>query len=472
MAKDDLFERFGDFIQKGAKSLKDRMTLDVTDLLRAIDQNKEEEVERALNAGVDPNTMDGIERIALPIAVDGNNPNIVKLLLKAKANPNVRGKDGESALYKAVYWENETIVEMLLSAGANPHWENSTAVTPMDLAKDKNYTNLVDLMEKSNYIKKEKQIAKDKNTHEGLKAKAALAQKKREEEALVKQKKATEDAAKQAAEKQAQLEKKYETTGGNSLKSLLLAMQQKDSEGVKVFVDKLADINAYEAEFKATPLMYAIGEGNTKLAQFLIEKGADVFSRPKEMDHSPLTSAVSENLYDLVEQMLATAPEKTAEILNDPTQDLSPQFLAYKNAKMFNILLNAGANAYFGGKLAPAPVVKAIEKASIAILPVLAARKVDLNKEVNDKTPIEWAIHYNRKDWLIGLMEEGVAVDVVDEHVQTPLMKATLTNLPDLVEVLLNAGADINLKDKQGETALQMAERLGDRQRIIDLLKR
>ncbi len=476
MAKDDLFERFGEFIQKGAKSIKDRLTLDVTDLLRAIDQNKEEEVERALNAGVDPNAIDGIERIALPIAVDGNNPAIIRLLLKANANPNVRGKDGESALYKAVYWENQAIVEMLLLAGANPTWPNSNGVNPMDIAREKNYTTLLAMMEKASVGKRAKQIEKDKTIHEDLKAKAAAA-KEEKEQAILRQQAAAKAAAAAKAEAEAAaakqaLEEKYAATEGNALKSLLLAMQQKDSEGVKVFVDKVADINAYDEDFKATPLMYAIGQKNAKLAQFLIEKGANVFTRPAKMDHSPLTKAILAQEYDLVAQMLATAPEEeVTAILNDPQQDLSPQFLAYKDAKMLNLLLGAGANAYFGGKLAPAPVVKAIEKASIGILPVLAGRGVDLNHEVDDKTPIEWAIHFNRKDWLIGLMEEGVAVDVVDEHAQTPIMKATIANSPDLVKILLAANARVDLKDNQGETVLEMATRLGDRQEIIDLLQ-
>ena len=39
MAKDDLFDKIGDFISKSTKAIKDRLTLDITDLLRAIDAN-------------------------------------------------------------------------------------------------------------------------------------------------------------------------------------------------------------------------------------------------------------------------------------------------------------------------------------------------------------------------------------------------------------------------------------------------
>ena len=49
MSKEDLFGKIGDFINKSTQSLKDRLTLDVTDLIRGIDDNNPEEVERALS---------------------------------------------------------------------------------------------------------------------------------------------------------------------------------------------------------------------------------------------------------------------------------------------------------------------------------------------------------------------------------------------------------------------------------------
>jgi len=106
------------------RSIFDWFTLDVTDLIRAVDQNDPDEVDRALRARVNPNRRDGIRRIALPIAVNNNNTKIVKLLLDANASPNVLDEKGESALYKAVFWDNEEIMKLLLSRGASPFFAN------------------------------------------------------------------------------------------------------------------------------------------------------------------------------------------------------------------------------------------------------------------------------------------------------------------------------------------------------------
>ena len=39
MARDEFFEKLGDFLDKSRRNIKDRLTLDITDLLRAIDQH-------------------------------------------------------------------------------------------------------------------------------------------------------------------------------------------------------------------------------------------------------------------------------------------------------------------------------------------------------------------------------------------------------------------------------------------------
>jgi ankyrin repeat protein len=150
-----------------------------------------------------------------------------------------------------------------------------------------------------------------------------------------------------------------------------------------------------------------------------------------------LTKAVSLNRYDLVDFILKKYPENIAEILNFEEQTLSSQFLAYKDAKMMDLLVGAGADPFFGGQDIPSPIVKAIEKASIAILPVLAKHKVDLNQKVDGKTPLEWAVFYSRTDWVNGLLEEE---------------------------------ADPRLKNEDGQNALEYAQFLGEREEIKKIL--
>jgi len=474
MANDDLLGQLGDFLSKGSQNIRDRLTLDVTDLLRAVDKNDPDEVERALRARVDPNATDGIRRRALPIATDNNHLLIVQLLLTAGADPNLTGPYGDTPLFKAVYWENEEIIQVLLAAGADINQPTSNGNSPLQEAQKMAYTEIVDLLENFHARERETQISKDKATHQELKNKAAEARKARAEKAAQKEKELQEATA--AAEQKKQmaiaekLSQKYTIEEGNYPKALIEAIRQGDIEGAKFLLEKTSAIDAYVAEYRNTPLMAAIENKNTIITQLLIEKGADTLSLNIDKQHSPLSLAVSLNAYKLVRLILDKNPEHSAESLNQAEQLLSSQFVAYKDAKMLNLLLRGGADPFFGGKHGTAPVVKAIEKGSLAVLPVLVGNSVDLHHRHEGKSLIEWAIEYERIDWVGALLDEEVDPDQQDENGRTALMYAVEKNFADAVGLILDEEVDIYLRNKDGITALQLAEELGDREEILEML--
>jgi ankyrin repeat protein len=438
MTGDDFFGKLGDFLDKSAQNIKDRLTFDVTDLIRAIDKNDADQVERVLRAGVDPNKRDGLYRLALPIAVDNNIAEIVGMLLSAGANPNLRDQNGDTALYKAVYWENETIIELLLKKGADINQPNGLGVSPLQEAKNLGRADMITLLE--GYVDDEKtqQIEEDKKTHAELKVKAEEARKRREEAAAKEHEMEIANKAKAEEAAKLELEKVYGVDGEGYLRPLLKAMQSKDSEAVKTFIEKVEDLNAFDVFYNSTPLMMAIQLQNSKLSKFLIEKGADGLSYVATLKHSAFTKAVSHNMYDLVTVIIEKNREVITDYINNPEQLLSPQFLSYKDARMMDVLLGAGADPNFGGKEAPSPIVKAIEKAGLGILPVLAKNKVDLNFKTGGKSLLEWAIFYNRTDWVTGLLAEGVDPKLINEN---------------------------------GQNALEYAESLEDRMTIVTILK-
>ena len=454
------------------KSIFDWFTLDVTDLLRAIQQNDPGEVERALSARVNPNKRDGIRRLALPIAVNNNNSTIVKMLLEANANPNVLGEDGESPLYKAVFWNNKEICKLLLAAGAKPNFPNLNGATPIEEAAKSGYNSIARLLEKHASTKKANRIAIEKQKHKAIKERAASERKRRIEKAQKQKQK--EERKKEVAEQKDQnkLERQYGVKKDGYLKGLLRAMTKKDSKATKIFSEKIENINAYDDGFKTAPLLMTVNHQNMKLATFLMEKGADPLFQSKEMQHSAFSKAINLGMYDFVEYVLNNSEkEKLKAVLNDPESIMSPQLLCYKDARMFDLLLRAGADAYFGGKDMPPPIVKAIEKASLGILPVLERNKVDLNRLIQGRTLLGWAIYFKRIDWVNGLIEESAEVNAVDENGKTALMYAVEENLPEVVNLLLEAKADPIIENDNNQTALQLAKKIGDREEVIRALK-
>lgn len=425
--------KFGDFLRKGVRGLRDRMTYDVTDLISAVNKSDVDQVARVLYAGVGPNGRDGINRRALPIAVENNHVEIVKMLLKAKADPNLPDKEGDLPLRKSVYWENEAITLMLLQAGAKKDIPNRNGVSPMLEATQKGYQSMIDLMEDFKNPERVKQIAKDKAKHDAQKKK--IKEVKAEKSAAVK--KAEREAAEQKVKAVESLEEKYKVGERGYFEPMMEAIKTKDGRATKLFIDKAENLNQI-SEKGTTPLLEAVASKHMKLVTYLMDKKADPFLYAPLQKHSPFSRAILDETTDFVSMVIERYPEKVKEQCNDEEQMLSPQFLSYKNAKLFNLLLEAGANPAWGGSEGTPPVVKAMEKGSVAILPVLVRNEFDLNQLVDGKTLLEWAVTFNRMDWVNGLLEEEV---------------------------------DLSVLTSDGETALELAQRLGDRDAIVGLLE-
>ena len=406
---------------------------DISDLSKAVRDNDTAQIASVLNAWVNPNEEDGLARTMLPMAVENQNAEAVGLLLLKKAKADVLGKDGQSALFKAVYWEHKEIVLLLLEAGASPNLPNLDGQTPLNEAVQNGYTEIADLLKN---FDKDKIVAAELAKHKKLKAKAKQAKAERVEKEKEIEREELEKKENLMRYQEKQIQKKYKVFEDNALRALLQAIVKKDTDGVRYFMDKVDNLNEVDEHFHTTPLMMAVDLENVKLAEFFIEKGANP-TLVVDGQYSPLTKAIRMQLYKLVKEML-THTENAADILNDPKQPLSAQFLAYKDAKMLNLLIEAGADPHFGGSEGISPIRKAIEKGSIAILPVLSRHKVDLDAPTDGKRPLEWAVEFNRTDWVNGLLGEQALED---------------------------------FETSVGGTLLALAESLGEREAIVALLE-
>ena len=407
------YQHVNDALQKAGHSLFDKLKLDNTDLVNAVKNSDPIAVAESLNAWVNPNKPDGLERYALPLAVDNNNELIVGMLLLKKANPNIRARDGESALYKAVFWENENIVRLLLHKGASPNFPNIDGRTAISVAKESGYKNILALLTNDKVELKRIQLEKDLATHREMKAKAQQAKrvKLKDGTELIAQSDKNEVNA-HSAQDDAILEKYGAAM--MPLPALIKAIKDQDSHAVKYFTGKVENLNQkYEGE---NALHLAIESGKEKLAIFLLDHDADLFIEDQEGNYLLLNASVQHQMYDLLKIALDKV-DSTNALLNNPNQSFSAQFLAYKDPKMMNMLLDKGADPFFGGKDGYSPILKAIQKGSIAILPVLAKHKVPFEKKIDDKSSLLWAVELNRVDWVNGLITENALANATQEDI-------------------------------------------------------
>ena len=84
---------------------------------------------------------------------------------------------------------------------------------------------------------------------------------------------------------------------------------------------------------------------------------------------------------------------------------------------------------------------------------------------VDDKgqTPLHIAVKFGNVLGVKSLLQKRININQQDNQQETALHKAVLANQVDVVTILLNAGADQNIGNKDGESAVALARRLGDK---------
>lgn len=136
----------------------------------------------------------------------------------------------------------------------------------------------------------------------------------------------------------------------------------------------------------------------------------------------------------------------------------------------FSNLQAAGATAQAPANKAPLPMATAMAPAPVSLerptaVAIPAAVAVPTPEEPVDHflldESLQEAVRSGNAAQIRLLVQQGAALDAVDEARRTPLMLAVIFNRPASVKQLLALGADTTLKDTEGLTALLHARKLG-----------
>ncbi|XP_065346711.1 uncharacterized protein LOC135943972 [Cloeon dipterum] len=207
--------------------------------------------------------------------------------------------------------------------------------------------------------------------------------------------------------------------------SLLLACKQKKWDKVKTMLNtKILSMNRQDKDGR-TALHYAAGEGNLGIVQKMLNQKADVSLK----DHNGWTAlhyAILSRHQELVQKLL----ESGAKIDSKTTRgETALHLTAYKGyTELSRKLIECGADVNSKNKHGLTCVNIATVNRNLDLLEVLLVNNADVNAEYQ----------------FLG---------------NTPLHHAALENYPEIVEKLVDYGADVNLQDKKGWTALHFAAR-------------
>lgn len=256
----------------------------------------------------------------------------------------------------------------------------------------------------------------------------------------------------------------------NESESFYAAIRANDLTRLEVLLKRGANINAKDGR-GLTPLMYCAVAGSAQAMKLLIDKGADVNSRNAFGSTALMWSVTDrEKVRLLVEHgadVNAVSKKKHTALLLAVMSDQSAEIARFLIAKGANI------NAVDDGK------ITALNAATYGndteTIRILIEAGQDVNAaDVVGLTPLMNAAVYGNTSAVRLLLSKGAKVNAVSarylgENVKngvvqtgllTPLLSALMAPVapaPEFVKTLLDAGADVNVKDVRGMTPLMVA---------------
>lgn len=179
-----------------------------------------------------------------------------------------------------------------------------------------------------------------------------------------------------------------------------------------------------------------------------------------------------------VESILEALPPSLKKIqINEKGHFKTPLSTAalYGNLEIVKLLIEHGAGIDRGKENGDrTPLIEASAQGHAEVVKYLISKGADVNGKSGGVTPLlEACKHYssrfgpegNKTKTIYVLLENGADVNVQDESWwktgRTPLMYAVMQGNAALVQAFLAKGASLDLKNKDGDTALSLAKKDG-----------
>jgi len=222
----------------------------------------------------------------------------------------------------------------------------------------------------------------------------------------------------------------------------------------QTLLDKGADING-DNGFGWTPLLGAISQGHTEMAELLLNKGVQVNTSTPDGE-TALNLALKKNMPGVSWRIMKMGADLNAADSGGWTPLHSA--LRYGCVDAATNLILKGADLQAKTNTNWTPLLFALQHGHFQIAQYLIEQGVDYNV-VNRQgwTALHMALHYGRPDFAKRMIEKGADVNVPCEKGLTPLHRAVHFKYAEVAALLIEKGANINARQDTGYTPLLMA---------------
>lgn len=433
----------------------------------------------------DINEVDSNGNTALHIAAKMNEPDLITFLVVKGADTELKNNDGDTPLHVAVNVDAYESARVLTSLGADIFALDAKGKSALEtsLAQGEIYYDIM-INEKTSQLR-------DVNNGNGIVHYFVLTRNKKAIDFCV--------------NKQLNIDKK--NFAGNT--PLALALENPDTLVAAEIAASLVLAGAEEVDCDAkyfehalsqrnlsirmndgqTPLHLAAIYGHSGIAQYLLKNGADT-SAQDISGTTPLHEAVRYGNVEIVKSLIANGANVNGQDSLGKTPLLVLIPLEYQD-EIYSLLLASGANAnhkdMYGDSILHTAAMTALEN---SLLEKFVRAGADVNvRNKKGLTPIGVSIEHNNAAQLKFFVEHGAdihaedakkitplvsvllrkddmyksliikkTVATVDSEGNTPLIIALKRNIPyERIEYILSLGADVNARNRNGESALYIA---------------
>ena len=455
-------KKFGDFsrLPEGANKQKTQQ-----ELIGFINTNKA--------------SLKGQEIPTLIEAYKKNEDLIVGALMDAEVNLDVKDSEGFTTLMYACHYKQMPFAKILIENGANPKIQNEDLNTAYDITsidlkqefkgflKTKNYTYLREL-------KNENQIVYDLYTGyiENINSPQSLS-----------------DLLKKINGPNFKPNNAFVIADSNVKTLLLEVCNNGHLEVAQALLEQKANTN-FQDENGDTALILACRNERMDIAQALVEVGTDWSIKNKEgkTAYHNCHPDLQESLKEIFQQNLNSRSEVLNSVAdqgvdkkNEPYVELLKSLLTKLNHEMISIKSQnqdgiSRSNSFDSNQVGIAvyPYYKTIPELYEdykrdsstenlkKLLEAIKNPKIDLDNIDIDRIPFLIAAYGNGHVEVVeALINGGADLNIKNEYGDTALILACTNGHNDIVQALINGRADLNIKDKYGYTSLILACREG-----------
>jgi len=410
-------------------------------LTKAVQGNDMVAIKKALKSGGKVNELDDFGRNALHMAVKAKNVKMISYLLQQNANPNIATKYGKYPVVMAAKTGSKEAVKLLLDAGADANQRQSNRHSSLYESASIGNMDIINLL-----------IARGAKV-EGV-GKSPL---------VIAAGNGHLDAVKLLIAQGAKIE-------GAGQSPLIMAAKNGHAGVVELLISKGANIK----KVGASSLVAAAGKGEVEIIKILLAADVDP-NKPSKKGDFAIVSAGEQNNPEVAMLLLAAGANVNQFALDRTTPLYSA---AYKGqTKMVDFLISAGAKVDAYSYKGNTALIIAIDNGKTDVVKSLLAAGADPDLRDNDKkdpyAPVYFAIRsdHESEEIIKYLIAAGANLDAKQgKYHWTTLHYSSNKSWGDkYVELLLQGGANPNIRDNEGDTPLDVASRAGHKknQRLL-----